>query len=225
MKNFSVSFFLNKETIGKFLVRDEYILRIKSGKYHERKRHFVAISPRREHQARGGTLWTFSATWNYGPESRSWRARMHARWSFRSCRIRRVTCEPPQTHHAQFTVSINRADGRTDRPTDRPGARRKAEGRYIRRRTEILPCPRFVPNGTRVCVCIYDSVNADTNVRFWHDLAVALCAPSRNREIRGVVGSSLSLRRPRRNLRLLADINFFISKHSASRRHVSVEKN
>jgi len=60
-KFFSVVF-LNKETIGKFLVRNEYILRIKSGKYHERKRHFVAISPRREHQARGGTLWTFSAT-------------------------------------------------------------------------------------------------------------------------------------------------------------------
>lgn len=134
-KFFSVVF-LNKETIGKFLVRDEYILRIKSGKYHERKRHFVAISPRREHQARGGTLWTFSATWNYGPESRSWRARMHARWSFRSCRIRRVTCEPPQTHHAQFTVSINRADGRTDRPTDR--------GRVVKRKGDIFgDAPRY----------------------------------------------------------------------------------
>lgn len=103
------------------------------------RRHFVAISPRREHQAR-------EALCGHFPQ-REITSRSHGAGE-RAC-----------THGGAFDraesgvlraslrklITLNlryRSIGRTDRPTDRPVARRKAEERYIRRRTEILPCPR-----------------------------------------------------------------------------------
>lgn len=170
-------------------------MRIKSGKYHERKRHFVTISPCREHQAR-------EALCGHFPQCEI-TARSHEAGE-RAC-----------THGGAFDraesgvlraslrklITLNlryRSIGRTDRPTDRPGARRKAEGRYIRRRTEILPC--FVPNETRVCPCIYGSViPSDFGTTTWLSLFVRYRGIGKSVEM---VESSLSLRRARRNLRL-----------------------
>lgn len=147
--------------------------------------------------------------WDYGPESWSWRARMHARRSFRSCRIRRVTCEPPQTRHAQFTVSIDR---RTNRPTDQ--ARRKAKERYLETQRDIAVRAFRLERNARLCLCLRGLWNP---VRLWLDKlgSVGLCrASSRNQEYQyGEICPSTSVSLPKNLKLILAEI----SKISPSR--------
>lgn len=140
------------------------------------RRHFVAISPRREHQAR-------EALCGHFPQCEI-TARSHGAGE-RAC-----------THGGAFDraesgvlraslrklITLNlryRSIGRTDRPTDR--------GRVVKRKSDIFgDASRYCrahairPEwNARLCL----RLRPRNSVRFWHDdLAVALCAPSRNRE-------------------------------------------
>lgn len=134
------------------------------------RRHFVAISPRREHQAR-------EALCGHFPQCEI-TARSHGAGE-RAC-----------THGGAFDraesgvlraslrklITLNlryRSIGRTDRPTDRGRVVKRKSDIFGETHRDIVVPTQFVPNGMRVCVCVYDSViPSDFGTTTWLSLFV-----------------------------------------------------